>query len=226
MGTGSFPGVKSGRGVTLTPHPLLVPWLRKSRSIPLLLLWAVWPVQSLGACTRVHFTIFYTQKGNNNNKKLLAYTALVRPILDYRAVCWDPYREGQVSALNRVQKRAAKFGNNINETGWAIMAQRTLIARIRALFKANTGGRAWKAIGDRLLKPCCLSRDDHNRKIRTWKQITDVGNHSYVNRNIKSWNQITCRLTSVFLPYKLNKFRKRVKNVVTGKGIVVGIECK
>jgi len=26
MGTGSFPMVKSGRGVTLTPHPLLVPW--------------------------------------------------------------------------------------------------------------------------------------------------------------------------------------------------------
>jgi hypothetical protein len=25
MGTGSFPGVKSGRGVTLTPHSLLVP---------------------------------------------------------------------------------------------------------------------------------------------------------------------------------------------------------
>ena len=26
MGTGSFPGVKSGRGMTLTSHPLLVPW--------------------------------------------------------------------------------------------------------------------------------------------------------------------------------------------------------
>ena len=26
MGTGSFPGVRCGRGVTLTPHPLLVPW--------------------------------------------------------------------------------------------------------------------------------------------------------------------------------------------------------
>ena len=25
MGTGSCPGVESGRGVTLTPHPLLVP---------------------------------------------------------------------------------------------------------------------------------------------------------------------------------------------------------
>jgi len=56
MGTGSFPGVKSGRGVTLTPHPLLVPWSRKSRAIPLLPLWAVRPVQSLSVCTRVHFT--------------------------------------------------------------------------------------------------------------------------------------------------------------------------
>jgi hypothetical protein len=26
LGTGSFPGVKNGRGVTLTPHTLLVPW--------------------------------------------------------------------------------------------------------------------------------------------------------------------------------------------------------
>ena len=59
MGTGSFPGVKSGRGVRLTPHPLLVPWSKKSRAIPLLLLWAVWPVQSLSACARVHFTLFY-----------------------------------------------------------------------------------------------------------------------------------------------------------------------
>jgi hypothetical protein len=49
-------GVKSGRGMTLTPHPLLVPWSRKGRAIPLLPLWAVRPVQSLSACTRMHFT--------------------------------------------------------------------------------------------------------------------------------------------------------------------------
>jgi hypothetical protein len=29
MATGSFPGLKSGRGVTLTPHPLLVPLVMK-----------------------------------------------------------------------------------------------------------------------------------------------------------------------------------------------------
>jgi len=41
MGTGSFPRIKSGRGVTLTPHPLLVPWSRKSRAISLFPLSAV-----------------------------------------------------------------------------------------------------------------------------------------------------------------------------------------
>ena len=40
MGTGSFLGVKSGPGVTLTPHHLLLPWSWNSRAIPLLPLWA------------------------------------------------------------------------------------------------------------------------------------------------------------------------------------------
>ena len=61
VGTVSFLGVKSCRGVSPTPHPLLVSWSRKSRAIPLLPLWAVRPVQSLSACTRVHFTFFYLQ---------------------------------------------------------------------------------------------------------------------------------------------------------------------
>jgi len=62
----------------------------------------------------LHFIMRILKKGNNSTERL-SYTALVRPILEYGAVCWDPYREGQVSALNRVQKRAAKFVNNINE---------------------------------------------------------------------------------------------------------------
>jgi hypothetical protein len=52
MGTWSFPGVKSDRGVTPTPHSLLVPWSRKSRNISLLPLWAIQSVQSLSACTK------------------------------------------------------------------------------------------------------------------------------------------------------------------------------
>jgi len=45
MDTGSFPGVKRGRNVTLIPYPLPVPWTRKSRGIPLLPLRAIRPAQ-------------------------------------------------------------------------------------------------------------------------------------------------------------------------------------
>ena len=59
MSTRSFLGVKNGRGVTLTPHPLLVPYSWKVRAIPLLPLRAVRPVQGLSACTRsaLYFTL-------------------------------------------------------------------------------------------------------------------------------------------------------------------------
>ena len=77
----------------------------------------------------LRFVMRILKKGNNNAKHL-AYTAQVRTILEYGAVCWDVYREGRLSALNRVQKRAAKYANNINGSGWETLAQRKLIARI------------------------------------------------------------------------------------------------
>jgi len=40
MGTGSFPGIKCGRGELLATHPLLVPRSWKNRAIPLPTLWA------------------------------------------------------------------------------------------------------------------------------------------------------------------------------------------
>ena len=80
MGTGSFLGVKSSRDVTLTSHPLLVPWSRKGRAICLLPLWAVWPVQSLRACTRVLFNFTF-----GHERVELYFYSPYRPYGLYRA---------------------------------------------------------------------------------------------------------------------------------------------
>jgi len=61
--------------------------------------------------------------------------------------------------------------------------------------------------------------------VRSRKRRTDVGKYSFVIRTIKSWNQLPAGLLTSF-PCKVNTFRKRVKNVVTSKGIQVGTECK
>jgi len=46
--------------------------------------------------------------------------SLVRPILEYGSACWDPYREGQIRALDGVQKKAAKFAHHKNSPNWEL----------------------------------------------------------------------------------------------------------
>jgi hypothetical protein len=76
----------------------------------------------------------------------------------------------------------------------------------------DTGERAWKAIGERLQGPCYLSRDDHDRKIRSRKQRTHIGKYSFVNRTIKLWNNQPAEALGTF-PCKPHIFRKRVRKL-------------
>jgi hypothetical protein len=68
------------------------------------------------ACKVLHLIMRILKQGNNNSK-CLAYTSLVRPLLEYGVVCSDPYRDGQACALNRLRRRVAKSANHTNELG-------------------------------------------------------------------------------------------------------------
>jgi len=154
------------------------------------------------------------KKGNSNTKSL-AYMSLLRPILEYAATCWDPYREGQIIALDRVQKKAAKFAYHTNSSNWETLAPRRKLSRICALFKAYSGERAWKAIGDRLQRPHYLSMVDHERKIRSRRQRTDIRKYFFVSRNIQDWNQLPAKVLGT-LPCKPNTQKRRVRKVING----------
>jgi hypothetical protein len=97
----------------------------------------------------LHFTK-RIRKQENSNTKNLAYTSLLPPILEYGAARWDLFREGQVYALDRVQRKAAKFANLKNDWNWKTLALRRKIASICAVYKAYSGEPAWKAVSDRL----------------------------------------------------------------------------
>ena len=131
----------------------------------------------------LHFVMRIVKKGNKHTKSL-ACTSLVRPIREYGAACWDPYR-GQISALDRVKNKAAKFAHHSGGSDWESLEQRRKTAGMCALYKAYTGERAWKTIRDRLQAPSYLSRVDHHWKIRARKQRTDIGKYSFVNRYCK-----------------------------------------
>jgi len=123
------------------------------------------------------------------------------------------YREGQISVLDRVQKKVAKFAHHTISPNWETLASHRKLSRICALFKAYSGEQAWKAIGDRLQWPHYLSMVDHERKIRSRRQTTDIGKYPFVNRTIQHWNQLPTEVLGI-LPCKPITFKKRVTKVI------------
>jgi hypothetical protein len=127
-----------------------------------------------------------------------------------------------------VQNTAAKFARHRNDSNWETLTQRRERSRICALFKAYTGERAWKAIGDRSERPCSLSRVDPNRKIRSKKQKTDIGKYSLVNRTIQVWNQLPADFLGT-ISCKPSNFRKRVRKVMNKaqlRGGIIEVKCR
>jgi hypothetical protein len=76
------------------------------------------------------------------------------------------------------------------------------------------GERGWKAIGDRLRKPCSLSRVHHERKLRSRKQKTGIGKYSFVNRTIQLWNQLPAEALGTLSCKHFRKIFRKVINEV------------
>ena len=68
-----------------------------------------------------HFAMRVLKKGNMNTKSL-AYTSVVRPILENGSPYRDPRRGGQINALDRAQKKAAQFTNHVKDSDWETLA--------------------------------------------------------------------------------------------------------
>jgi hypothetical protein len=138
----------------------------------------------------------------------------MRPILEYGVACWDPYnRKVQINALDRVQNTVAKTVQEKNNSTRETLTQSRQVARVCALFKAYTGQRDWKAIEDRLDEPFYLSRVDHDRKITSRKQKTDIRKYFFANRTIQLWNKLPADALETS-SCSLSNFKKRVRNVV------------
>ena len=82
--------------------------------------------------------------------KTTAYTALVRPKLEYATCAWDPYKVGQIKKLEGVQRKAARFctGDHQRESSvtqmltdlkWEQLETRRRRNRLTMLYKIQKG---------------------------------------------------------------------------------------
>lgn len=166
----------------------------------------------------LHFVMRNLKKANPKTKEV-AYMTLVRPLMEYGAGCWDPYRTQQINSLERLQRRAAKFVKGkrdhgeelVIELGWEKLETRRKQARLCSLYRAYIGQKAWGDITARLEKPTYYGRNDHEYKIKTIRQRTDVGKFSFLNRTINDWNKLPA---GVFMTCpSLGSFKRKIKCV-------------
>ena len=94
------------------------------------------------------------KNGSNVETKSLAYTSLIRPVLEYASAAWDPYKKGQINELQRIQRKALKFinlgGNHNNLLAIESLEVRRKRARLGCLFKAVKNEPAWRDIQERI----------------------------------------------------------------------------
>ena len=152
-------------------------------------------------------------KHANRDLKELAYTSLVRSILEYSSIVWDPFYQKDIDRLERVQRRAARFVLNdykplssaasmVSQLGWKPLAERRREHRLSLLYKIINGLVAMPA-------DTHLHFNTRNTRISNSKSLklpictTDTFKHSFFPATIRDWNLlpddiVNCRNLSLF----------------------------
>ncbi|KAJ4426421.1 hypothetical protein ANN_27235 [Periplaneta americana] len=152
----------------------------------------------------LHFVMRVLRKGSDKSKEI-AYKSLVRPVMEYGAACWDPYRLEHIQTLEKIKKRALKCCRNNSPLEWDTLTDRRTRIRLCALFKTYRGEPAWREIKNRLQQSNYSSRNDHSYKLRERRQRTDTGKFSFLNRTIRDWNALPADLLKA-LPITKNHY--------------------
>ncbi|KAJ4444068.1 hypothetical protein ANN_05857 [Periplaneta americana] len=71
----------------------------------------------------------------SDKSKEIAYKSLVRPVMEYGAACWDPYRLEHIKTLEKIQKRALKCCRKNSPLKWDTLTDRRTRIRLCAMFK-------------------------------------------------------------------------------------------
>ena len=155
-------------------------------------------------------------KTNNTNTKTLAYQTLVRPILEYACQVWDPHLACEISKLESVQRRAARYVTNrfhntssvtnmLHELKWDSLQQRRCKSRLTMLYKMSND--LIDISHSDYLIPSTLSHHATGTHFIRPYSMTNYQKFSFFPRTIGQWNFLP---PSIKLSNNLENFKAGV----------------
>ena len=163
-----------------------------------------WNIHVNNVCARATRTLNFIRRNIYRcpaDSKSLAFTSLVRPLLEYASGAWDPHTAKNVNSLEMIQRRAARFvkrdyrrttsaSSLIDGLGWSTLSGRRKSSRLCSFYKAYN--KMSPISLDHLAQPSRSTRytaDDSC--FLTLSSRTDVFKFSFLPRTIVDWNALS-----------------------------------
>ncbi len=135
----------------------------------------------------------------NTEVKKLAYTSLVRPLLEYASSSWDVYSKSNINSIESVQRRAARFIKSdysyltsvsglIAQLGLETLADRRKVNRLCVLHKALNGLSPIPV--DHLEKVGRSTRSSAGLSFIQLQSRIDARKFSFFPRTVVEWNSL------------------------------------
>jgi hypothetical protein len=174
-----------------------------------------WNKHIQDTCAKANRTLGFVKRNLyscNQTTKLLAYSSLVRPLVEYASPVWDPYTMKNIQQLESVQKRAARFIVNdyktkdpgcmtqmLKDLALDELAIRRKIRRL-CIFQQARQGHLSLPIGNLLQPVQRLSRHQHQNCYSTISTRKDCYKNSYVPKTLIDWNKLPELITNITNP--------------------------
>ena len=145
------------------------------------------------------------------------YTSIVRPKLEYASASWDPHYKKDISTLERVQRKAARFClQNFSKTAsvtdmlsdlkWDTLETRRKKNRLTLMYKLSHNLVDINTEEHLIPNSELRTRNSHAFKYRMPKVSKDVFKFSFFPRSITEWNSLPADLVNCksLSDFKLN----------------------
>jgi hypothetical protein len=164
-----------------------------------------WDDHVSNICSKANSALGFLRRNlkvSSSNIREKAYKAFVRPLLEYAPSEWDPYEVKHKRAIEKVQRRAARFVLNryhntssvtdmLEVLGWNSLEYRRKTFKLTALYKVSNDLVHCNHLKAQL-KPAAERERRHGNN-RQFQQVGGKTNYkvqSFLPRTISEWNNL------------------------------------
>lgn len=132
--------------------------------------------------------------------RLLAYNTIIRPMLEYAVIIWDPYTQTNIKKLENIQKKAVRFIYNsygrtsitalLHKSNLPTVSERNRILRLKFFYQIVTGQYNIDTSNIFSFSTGYNTRHRHTRSIIPLTPRNNCFKYSYFPRTIVDWNNL------------------------------------